>query len=129
MPVSLRLEAFVGEHMWEFLVTNDQATDQSTEPRLLLLGPSDNTVVARQRIPAGEMLTIEGIATVLATDLAIGHKLARIAIKSGDKIIKYGAPIGVAIRAIAVGEHVHVHNVRSDYTPTYHLGDAQEKTI
>jgi hypothetical protein len=27
-------------------------------------------------------------------------------------VIKYGVPIGVAIRAIQIGEHVHVHNCR-----------------
>lgn len=99
-----------------------------TDQRLLLLGRSDTILVARQRIVAGEVLSIEGAVTTLATDLAIGHKLARSAIKPGDKVIKYGAPIGVATLDIAIGEHVHVHNVRSDYTPTYHLGDAQETT-
>ena len=26
---------------------------------------------------------------------------------------------------IAAGDHVHVHNVKSDYTPTYHLEDVR----
>lgn len=99
-----------------------------TDPRLLLLGPRDNVLVARQRIAAGGTVTIEGLRTTIAGDLAIGHKLARLAMQPGDKVVKYGAPIGVATRRIAVGEHVHVHNVRSDYTPTYHLGEAQEAT-
>ncbi|MCX7324781.1 MAG: UxaA family hydrolase [Hyphomicrobiales bacterium] len=92
-----------------------------SDGRLLLLGSGDNVLVARQRIAAGEAMSIEGRAAVLAVDLPIGHKLARRAIAAGEKIIKYGAPIGVATQAIAPGEHVHVHNVRSDYTPTYHL--------
>ncbi len=41
-------------------------------------------------------------------------------------ILKYGAPIGVATQAIAAGAHVHVHNMRSDYTPTYHLEDERQ---
>lgn len=100
----------------------------TTDPRLLLLGPHDTILVARQRIAAGEALIIEGVDVRLATDLAIGHKLARALMRPGDKVIKYGAPIGVATLAIAIGEHVHVHNVRSDYTPTYHLGEDREKT-
>jgi len=96
-----------------------------SDGRLLLLGASDNVLVARQRIAAGEAVLIEGVPAVSATDLPIGHKLARRAIASGEKIIKYGAPIGIATQAIAPGEHVHVHNVRSDYTPTYHLAAEQ----
>ena len=38
-------------------------------------------------------------------------------------MLKYGAPIGVATEGIAPGSHVHVHNMKSDYTPTYHLED------
>ena len=41
----------------------------------------------------------------------------------GEIIVKYGMPIGVATEAIAPGEHVHVHNIKSNYTPTYHLAD------
>ncbi|MEW5935370.1 MAG: SAF domain-containing protein, partial [Bacillota bacterium] len=29
------------------------------------------------------------------------------------RVIKYGVAIGVAERAIAPGEHVHVHNLKS----------------
>lgn len=40
--------------------------------------------------------------------------------------MKYGAPIGTATAPIAIGEPVHVHNLRSDYTPTYHLEDVRK---
>jgi hypothetical protein len=40
-------------------------------------------------------------------------------IAAGEKIIKYGVPIGSATRDIGAGEHVHTHNVQSDYIPTY----------
>jgi hypothetical protein len=86
-----------------------------------MLAPSDNVLVARQRIRAGETLSVEGASVTLAVDLGIGHKLARRPMREGDAVLKYGAPIGVATHDIACGEHVHVHNVRSDYTPTYHL--------
>jgi len=32
-------------------------------------------------------------------------------------------PIGSATRAIKAGEHVHLHNMKSDYIPTYTLED------
>lgn len=43
-----------------------------------------------------------------------GHKYARRAIAEGENVIKYGMPIGHATRAIAVGEHVHVHNLATN---------------
>ncbi len=42
-----------------------------------------------------------------------GHKYARKDIKSGEKVIKYGFPIGVATKDIAEGEHVHSHNLKT----------------
>ena len=46
-------------------------------------------------------------------DVPAGHKLALRDIKAGEKIVKYGFPIGVATKDIAKGEWVHVHNVRT----------------
>ncbi len=96
------------------------------DQRFLLLDPHDNVVIARSRVALGERVAIEGIEVMLAADVPIGHKLARIAIAAGDKILKYGAPIGVATADIAAGAHVHVHNMRSDYTPTYTLDAARD---
>ena len=49
-----------------------------------------------------------------------GHKYARRPIAAGENVIKYGMPIGHATCDIAVGEHVHVHNVKTN------LGDVLE---
>lgn len=92
--------------------------------RVLLLNEDDNTVVACTRLPAGTALDLGGTTVVLAATIDIGHKLARMQIGRGEKIIKYGAIIGSASTDIALGEHVHTHNVESDYLPTYtHDGD------
>jgi hypothetical protein len=99
--------------------------DKGSDPRLLLLDQRDNVLVAISRIRAGETIAIAGTDVILAADLPIGHKLARRIVSAGEKILKYGAPIGTATTAIAVGEPVHVHNLRSDYTPTYHLEDVR----
>ncbi len=98
-----------------------------TDERLLLLAAADNVLVVRSRIRAGEILTVEEERIPVPLDLPLGHKVARRAIAAGEKILKYGAPIGSATADIARGEHVHVHNVKSDYTPTYHLDDARER--
>jgi hypothetical protein len=98
-----------------------------TDTRLLLLSPDDNVFVLRGAIDAGETVALEtGQATVPAR-LGLGHKIARHAIAAGEKIVKYGAPIGSATQAIAAGAHVHLHNVKSDYTPTYALEATSEE--
>ena len=42
-----------------------------------------------------------------------GHKVTIKALKSGDTVWKYGFDIGKAIADIKVGEHLHVHNVKT----------------
>lgn len=99
----------------------------SDDARLMLLWPDDNVFVARARIAAGETISVGGQRVLVSQEVALGHKLARRAIAAGEKIVKYGAPIGSATADIAPGAHVHVHNIRSDYTPTHHLYEARAK--
>ncbi len=91
------------------------------DSRLLLLHDDDNVLVARARIRSGERIRLSGQTIDIEADVPIGHKLSRRTIRKGDKIIKYGVPIGSATADIPVGRAVHVHNVASDYTPTYTL--------
>lgn len=46
-------------------------------------------------------------------ELLRGHKYAREDIHVGDKIIKYGSPIGIATKEIKSDEHVHTHNMKT----------------
>ncbi|MDD3538100.1 MAG: UxaA family hydrolase [Bacillota bacterium] len=46
-------------------------------------------------------------------DIPYGHKIALTEIAEREKIFKYGEVIGLAVRNIEAGEHVHVHNVAS----------------
>ncbi len=93
-------------------------SDQN-DARLLLLAPEDNVLVAREEVGAGESVRIGGVVVTLGRTIQRGHKLARRAIAPGEKILKYGVPIGSATAPIACGEHVHVSNIKSDYTPSY----------
>ena len=43
-----------------------------------------------------------------------GHKYALRDIAEGENVVKYGMPIGHASCAIKKGEHVHVHNVKTN---------------
>lgn len=60
-------------------------------------------------------------------NLENGHKYAIRPIKKGENVIKYGNPIGHATEDIAVGDHVHTHNVATNLsdnlTYTYEPGD------
>jgi hypothetical protein len=89
------------------------------DPRLLLLDPADNVLVAIQTLEAGEVLTVAGQRVTVPRRLTLGHKLAARAIRAGEKILKYRVPIGSATCDIATGEHVHLHNLKSDYLPTF----------
>lgn len=92
-----------------------------SDPRLLLLSPGDSVYVLRDQIAAGETIWVAGVTVAFAQPLGLGHKIARTAIAQGESVIKYGAPIGRATQPIAAGDHVHLHNLKSGYTPTYAL--------
>ena len=87
-------------------------------PPLLLLHPDDNILVARRDIAAGERVEIDGQSFAMPVAIELGHKLARRALAADTRVFKYGAPIGSMKIAAARGEHVHLHNLRSDYLPS-----------
>ncbi|MGE5794561.1 MAG: UxaA family hydrolase [Bacteroidota bacterium] len=92
---------------------------ESSDRRLVLLSPEDNCLVVASALRAGDTMTVEGERIAVARAIGVGHKLARRAIRAGEKVLKYGAVIGTATADIARGEHVHTHNLESDYLPTY----------
>jgi flagella basal body P-ring formation protein FlgA len=90
---------------------------------LLRLAASDPIAVAARDIAAGETLSVGGVTLTLAAGVPLGHKVALRPIAAGEKVEKYRVPIGTATAAIAPGEIVHTHNLRSDYIPTFTLED------
>jgi hypothetical protein len=86
--------------------------------RLLLLASGDNVAVATTAYPAGAIAQFDGGEVILIDAVPMGHKVAVVPIAAAEKIIKYGCPIGSALRSIRPGEHVHTHNIKSDYLPT-----------
>jgi hypothetical protein len=91
---------------------------QTRLPPLLLLHPDDNILVARRDIAAGERVELDGESFTIPAAVELGHKLARRALAQDARVLKYGAPIGSMKVAVARGEHVHLHNLRSDYIPS-----------
>ena len=93
----------------------------SFDPRLILLAPEDNCIAVAASLAAGADLVIDGARILLAAPVGIGHKLARRDIAADEKILKYGAVIGHATAPIRRGDHIHLHNLASDYIATYVL--------
>ena len=62
----------------------------------------------------------DNVAVVIEAEgkIPFGHKLALAAIPAGEHVIKYGHPIGSATSDIQPGEHVHVHNVKTNLSGT-----------
>lgn len=92
----------------------------------LLLAPGDNIAIATSELPAGTQRDIAGHRVELKSAVEVGHKFAVHAISSGERIVKYGAPIGRATRDIEAGEYIHTHNMTSDYLPTYTLEEGKQ---
>lgn len=90
-----------------------------TDRRVLLLATEDNVVVACRDLAEGEEVAIDGVPVRLPSPVPTGHKLARRAIGVGEKVLKYGAPIGSARVAVDAGDYVHTHNLKSDYIPSF----------
>ncbi len=61
----------------------------------------------------GSAIDVGGTRIVFADDVAYGHKFAVKRIPADDPVVKFAETIGAAKRDINVGEHVHVHNIRS----------------
>lgn len=78
---------------------------------LIQLHPRDQVAVARVAITEGAVVARTGGTLVALNAIPAGHKIALAPVAAGEVVLKYGQPIGVASRAIAAGEHVHVHNL------------------
>ena len=85
---------------------------------VIKIHPNDNVAVALTDIRQGETVAVDGASVVAAEDIARGHKLALCPIAKDAPIVKYGNPIGLARQDIAVGQWVHVHNVRTGLSET-----------
>ena len=83
--------------------------------KFLLLHEKDNVLVCCQYATAGEAINVDGNIVRLLANVDVGHKIAKVELRPGDKIIKYGVSIGSSTDTITSGEHVHLQNMKSDY--------------
>ncbi|MBR3632231.1 MAG: altronate dehydratase [Elusimicrobiaceae bacterium] len=84
------------------------------EQLVIRITDRDNVAVALQPLQAGQTVTVSGQDIVLKNDIPFGHKIALQDFQPNENIIKYGQPIGHAKVAIARGEHIHTHNLKTN---------------
>lgn len=99
--------------------TNPAAPPTTALAPVILLHPDDNILVCVKHISVGDRFSIDGDTIISAVAIDVGHKIARKLLGPGDKVYRYGAPIGSMTEAAAQGEHVHMHNMKSDYIPSH----------
>jgi len=76
-------------------------------------------VVVVEGVKAGDSLNgwimdqDKEIAFKAMNDIPIGHKLAIKPLAKDATVITYGTDIGRVVAPIGVGEHAHVHNIKT----------------
>lgn len=103
------------------LITDEMLAGRDRK-KVICLHDSDNVVVCIDPIKAGETVQLGDRNLLMRNNISVGHKIARADIGDREKIIKYGVSIGSASCPISAGEHVHTHNMRSDYIHTHTSG-------
>lgn len=82
--------------------------------------PDDSVGVATMDLDAGA--DVDGrfqrsdrwLSLTLTDPVPLGHKIALRDIPAGERVRKYGEPIGRATSDIRKGAHVHTHNVKGE---------------
>lgn len=75
--------------------------------------PADKVAVALQPLDAGTEVVIGDDSLTLSENIPQGHKFSLCDITSGENVMKYGNPIGVAVKPIKKGSWVHTHNLKT----------------
>ena len=83
----------------------------------IILKPKDNVGTSIKPLKRNTEIILklekQLINFVIKDNIKLCHKFSLSKIRKGDKIIKYGEIIGVAIDDIQSGNLVHIHNIQS----------------
>lgn len=86
--------------------------------QLLQIHPQDNVAVALAAVEAGTSCHVAGEDFQTRQAIPRGHKVALRSIAEGENVIKYGQPIGHTTAAVAPGDWIHVHNIKTNLSGT-----------
>lgn len=77
------------------------------------INPKDTVAVALEPLHMHSTVSVGGEEIFLQEDIPQGHKFALCDIREGEKVIKYGFPVGIAKSRIGKGAWVHTHNMKT----------------
>lgn len=94
-------------------MTDSEPSERESTKKMayIRLDRSDNVVVATSELSRDDVIDLGQGNIHPRTSIAPGHKIAISAIATGEMIVKYGQPIGIATMEIEPGDHVHTHNL------------------
>ena len=78
------------------------------------INPADSVVVCLQPIAAGTTIEVDGKTVTILQDTPEGHKVLIADKAEGEDIIKYGYPIGHAMKNLKAGEWVNEDNLKTN---------------
>lgn len=88
------------------------------EQKFIKINPADSVVVCLQAMSKGETIEIDGKTVILGQDTPAGHKVIIDDTPEGADIIKYGYPIGHAMKNLKAGEWVNENNLKTNLSGT-----------
>ena len=89
-------------------------TQKEMNMSFIRINKLDNVIVALKDFSKGDIIEIDGNQVNIINDIPQGHKIALKNLTKGANIIKYGNPIGHATQPISIGQHVHIHNTKTN---------------
>ena len=78
-----------------------------------VVGVAVRDLVRDEDVEGWCMQNDETLRVKVTENIPLGHKIALRGAKMESQVIKYGVSIGLATTDINVGDHVHIHNLRS----------------
>lgn len=84
-------------------------------PPVVLLNTNDQVAIAVRPLEVGQEFRIGETVVRVVDPIPAGHKVAIRGIHEREAVFKYGQPIGKATSPIAMGCHVHSHNLGDDH--------------
>lgn len=90
-----------------------------TTPTLVVLAADDDVAIAARDLEPGRHLTSDSRWVEVTEPVRLGHKVAVRSLGPGERVVRYGMPIGSTTAAVAAGAWVHTHNLASDYIATF----------
>jgi altronate hydrolase len=85
----------------------------SAPPAVYRVAVDDDVAVALRDLAAQESISLGDRTVVVADAIPRGHKVAIRPVSVGQVVRKYSWPIGRATADIAIGAHVHSHNLET----------------